>query len=146
MTKGTRTGKNARSGPSGASTPRAARTRRPVEVTLSDEARAVLLAESARTEEPRSLLVEALVLSHLAQERYLPPAVLGMAQALAQRRRVDLWTVISEALLCGLRGLELSEFLAGRSAPISEASEGAEKIPYPAEPREVLTFLDRGNK
>jgi hypothetical protein len=114
---GTRTGANARSGPSGPSLPRAARARKKVEVTLSDEARAVLLAESARTEEPRSLLVEALVVSHLARERYLPPALLALAQHLATRRGVDLWTVLSEALLVGLRGLELSASLAGGGTP-----------------------------
>jgi hypothetical protein len=129
MTKGTRTGANARSGPSGPSTPHHARARKKVEVTLSDEARAVLLAESARTEEPRSLLVEALVVSHLAQERYLPPALLGRAQALATRRGGNLWTVLSEAALRGLQGLELSEFLADPPSRLSAPVPFGEQIP-----------------
>lgn len=78
MTKGTRTGKNARSGPSGASTPRAARTRRPVEVTLSDEARAVLDAESERTGRPRSQLVEALVVADPDEDRQIHEGLLAL--------------------------------------------------------------------
>lgn len=75
---GTRTGKNARSGPSGPSTPRAARTRRPVEITLSDEARAALDAESERTGRPRSQLVEALVVADPDEDRQIHEGLLAL--------------------------------------------------------------------
>lgn len=99
---GSRTGKAARSGPS---TPRAERTRRPVEVTLSPEARELLDREATRTEESRSALVEALVLSGLAQERYLPPALLEQAQRLATRTGASLDLVLAQALAAGLERL-----------------------------------------
>lgn len=60
---GSRTGENARSGPS---IPLAQRRRRPLEITLSPEARQLLDAEAARTGESRSALVEALVLRYLS--------------------------------------------------------------------------------
>ena len=99
---GSRTGTNARSGPSGPTTPRAQRTRRPVEVTLGAEARALLDAESRRTEETRSALVEALILSHIASEAYLPPVLLERAQALATRTGQTLGLVLAEAMRQGL--------------------------------------------
>lgn len=106
MTKGTRTGANARSGPSGPSTPRGQRTRRPVEITLGADARQLLDAEVRRTEESRSALVEALVLRHLAGEVYWPPALVERAQGLATRRGHALERVLAEALDAGLRALE----------------------------------------
>lgn len=102
---GARTGAAARSGPS---TPRALRARRPVEVTLSTEARELLDAEAARVEETRSALVEALVLRHLPGEAYWPPALVERAQALAARRGHGVEQVLAEALDAGLRALEES--------------------------------------
>jgi len=95
------------SGPSGQSTPRALRTRRPLEITLSEEARAVLDGAAERTEETRSALVESLILSHLAGERLLPPALLQSAEELRtirsrDGRREGLLDVLSEALAVGV--------------------------------------------
>ena len=99
---GSRTGANARSGPSGPTVPRAQRTRKPVEVTLSPEARSLLDAEAKRTEETRSALVEALILSHIASESYLPPVLLERAQTLATRTGQTLGLVLAEAMRQGL--------------------------------------------
>lgn len=100
---GSRTGANARSGPS---IPVTQRRRRPLEITLSPEARALLDAEAVRVEESRSALVEALVLRHLPSEAYYPPALLERAQALATRRGHAVDQVLAEALDAGLRALE----------------------------------------
>lgn len=96
---GSRTGANARSGPN---VPVAQRHRRPLEITLSPEARELLDREAARTEESRSALVEALVLSHLAGERYLPPALVEGVQARATARGIDYHTALAEAVAVGL--------------------------------------------
>lgn len=96
--KGPRSGANARSGPSGRSTPRAQRTRRPVEVTLSAEAIAALDAEVARTEEPRSRLVETLILTG-RPERYLAPALLEDLSAYAQSRGRSVWDCLHDAVV-----------------------------------------------
>ncbi len=106
MNKGARTGANARSGPSGPSTPRNARGRPKIELSLSPSARQLLDAEAARTEESRSALVEALVLRHLAGEGYWPPVLVERAQALASVRGHALERVLAEALDVGLRALE----------------------------------------
>lgn len=102
---GSRTGANARSGPN---VPVAQRHRRPLEITLSPEARELLDAEHQRTEESRSALVEALVLSHLQAERYLPPALVEQAQRLAARTGASLDLVLALALAAGLERLAAS--------------------------------------
>lgn len=100
---GSRTGANARSGPS---IPVTQRRRRPLEITLSPEARQLLDAEARRTGQSRSALVEALVLRHLPGEAYWPPALVERAQGLATRRGHPVEQVLAEALNAGLRALE----------------------------------------
>lgn len=96
---GSRTGAAARSGPN---IPTSQRKRRPLEITLGAEARALLDAEATRTEETRSALVEALVLSHLQAERYLPPALVEGVQARATARGIDYHAALAEAVAVGL--------------------------------------------
>lgn len=110
---GSRTGDAARSGPD---IPRTQRRRRPVEITLGDAARETLDAAASRTEESRSALVEALVLSHAARERHLSPAILERLVALATRRGDDFWLVLDEVIDIGLDMLESSEGAASEGA------------------------------
>jgi hypothetical protein len=99
--KGPRSGANARSGPSGPSIPHAQRKRPLVQVTLSPEVIAALDAEVERTEEPRSRLVEALILTG-TPEHYLSPALLEQLQEVAAREGRTLHDCLCSAVDCWL--------------------------------------------
>lgn len=92
---------------SGPSIGREQRKRKIVQLTLSDEARAVLKKASADLEESQSALVEALILSRLATDQILPPALLRSATELHRLRARDgrqetLLDVLVEALGVGV--------------------------------------------
>jgi hypothetical protein len=99
--KGPRSGPAARSGPSGPSIPRAQRKRPGIEVYLSPEALERLAAEVERTEESRSALIEALVLTG-TPEHYLSPALLEQMQAVAAREGRTLHDCLCSAVDCWL--------------------------------------------
>lgn len=108
MSKPRKGGKPAsRSGPS---LQRHERTRKITQFTLSDDARAVLEKASADLDESKSALVEALILSHLAGDQILPPALLRSAEELRALRTRDgrkesLLDVLTEALDVGIDAL-----------------------------------------
>lgn len=92
---------------SGPSISREQRKRKILQVTLSDEARAVLKKASVDLEESQSALVEALILSHLAHDQILPPALLRSTERLHRLRARDgrqetLLDVLVEALDVGV--------------------------------------------
>ena len=95
---------------SGPSLQRHERPRKIISLTLSDEARAVLKKASADLEESQSALVEALILSHLASDKILPPALLASVRELHALRARDgrqetLLDVLVEALDVGVGAL-----------------------------------------
>lgn len=95
---------------SGPSLQRHERTRKIVQLTLSDDARAVLKKASVDLEESQSALVEALILSHLASDQILPPALLASVRELHRLRARDgrqesLLDVLVEALDVGVGAL-----------------------------------------
>ena len=81
-----------------------------MQLTLSDDARAVLKKASDDLGESQSALVESLILSHLAGDQILPPALLESAQELRRLRARDgrtetLLDVLTEALDVGVQAL-----------------------------------------
>lgn len=73
---------------------------------FDDDTEEETTAKSRRAPRRSAEDVEALVLSGLAQERYLPPALLEQAQRLAARTGASLDLVLAQALAAGLRALE----------------------------------------
>jgi hypothetical protein len=98
-------GSTSRSGPSGPTIPADQRKRKPTNLTLSDVARAALDAEVARTEETRSALVEALILTG-TPDGYLSPALLEQVQALAAERGETVHAALHSAVEVWMAGIE----------------------------------------
>ena len=94
-------GTASRSGPSGPTPAEADRLRPRVQLRLAHETIAALDREAARTEESRSALVEALVLTG-TPDRYLSPALLEGLQRAAEAQGRDLHAVLCDAVDCYL--------------------------------------------
>lgn len=119
--KGTRTGANARSGPSGPSIPRSQRRQTKIELSLSPSERATLETAAARQDETKSALVAALIASHLQGEEHFSPVHLETARRIADRTGQALWLVLDSALSSGLDLLLESEATAaGGELPAEE--------------------------